>query len=219
MNATVTSHTLALVVQNWTALAKCRNLGTAPEALRDLLFPAQRDNKSIALAKQFCQSCPVALACLRDGVDDMHAVRGGLTADERRRLSEGAPIEACAQCGLPYVPRPTNPSLCTGCIGRTSVQRVVPELYREEIITMHRDGASGEEISAYFGFTRDEIRLAGKRWKVPLMRRAKPECGTPNGARAHYRAKQKPCFACLDAARAYKADRAADDSRREQVAA
>ncbi len=218
---TITSHRLNLVVQNWTSLAKCRSLGAAPESLRDLLYPAPRDNKSIAVAKRFCQDCPVALACLRDGVDDLHAVRGGLTADERRRLRDGeTTIAACQRCRLPFVPRPTNPELCTGCIGRTSTERVVPEDYREEIITMHKGGSTGEEISAYFGFTRDEIRLAGKRWKVPLMRRSRPECGTPNGARAHYRARQRPCGPCLNAVRAYKADKAVAEQRaRQQVAA
>lgn len=202
--ATATSGLTDLVVQNWTLQAKCRDLGRAPaESVRDLLFPAPRASRDILAAKAFCQGCPVALDCLADGMDDPHAVRAGLTADERRRLKEGGGVERCTSCELPFVPRPTNPTRCTGCTGRT-IRDVVPEDFKDDIVSMHNSGASGEEICLHFGFTRDEIRLAGKRWKVGLMRRAKPECGTSAGARAHYRAEQKPCPACAEADRARK---------------
>ncbi len=223
MNATATASTsrtvtagpgLQLVLHNWTSEAQCRQLGRDSDpGERDLLFPAPRDYKQIARAKAFCHGCPVALSCLADGADDMHAVRAGLTADERRRLKEGGTIEACTTCGFPYVPRPSNPTECTGCTGRTN-RPVQPEDYKDEIIAMHNDGASGEEICLYFGFSRDEIRLAGKRWKIGLMRRPKPECGTPNGARAHYRNGEPRCSACVEADRARK-----NDADRDLVAA
>jgi hypothetical protein len=197
---------LQVHVRNWTVHARCARLGYAPDEVRDLMFPAPRDNRQIARAKRFCHGCPVALACLADGVDDAHAVRAGLTADERRRFKAGAPVRACGSCALPYVPRPTNPTECTGCTGRTHRQ-VTPEDYKDDIIAMHHAGASGEEICLYFGFSRDEIRLAGKRWKIGLMRRPKSECGTANGARAHYRAGEPRCERCAEADRARQADR------------
>jgi transcription factor WhiB len=208
LNTTATATRMQLLVHNWTLDAKCAALGSAGSGeLRDLLFPAPRDNKKIAMAKRFCENCPVALACLADGISDIHAVRAGLTADERRRLREGSPVEACGKCGLAYVPRPSNPTECTGCTGRMQRQ-VVPEDYKEQIIAMHNAGASGEEICLHFGFSRDEVRLAGKRWKIGLMRRAKSECGTPNGARAHYRNGEPRCQPCIEADRVYRAERA-----------
>lgn len=47
--------------------------------------PAQQDPDLAAGAKRVCRTCPVVLACLGDGCEDVVSVRGGLTPHERRR--------------------------------------------------------------------------------------------------------------------------------------
>jgi hypothetical protein len=152
---------------NWTLRAKCRFLGHS--AQRDLLFPAARATGEIAEAKRYCQGCPVTAECLRDGLGDQHGVRAGLTGDERRRLLDGESARTCLSCQLPFVPRPANPERCTGC-SRYSQPQPQPDDYKDEILAMHATGCSGEQISMHFGFSRDQIRGAARRWQVPLMR-------------------------------------------------
>lgn len=38
-------------------------------------------------AKTYCFSCPIMMACLKDGIDEDCGVRGGLAEGERRKLS------------------------------------------------------------------------------------------------------------------------------------
>lgn len=183
----------------WTDQAKCRDLGQRRNSRdRDLMFPNPRNGRAIARAKRFCFGCDVAAQCLDDAAGDAYSVRSGLTADERRRLKDGAPLKICGTCGLPFVARPANPAQCTGCTHRLH-HAVRPEDLRDEIIAMHHDGASGEQICLYFGFSRDEIRDAGRRWRVALMRRPEPDCGTSAALRRHFRVGEPPCQRCLNA--------------------
>lgn len=182
--------------QGWTQDAKCRSLGGSRRA--DLMFPSPRDNKEILRAKRFCQGCPVAVACLAEGLEDPHAVRAGLTGDERRHLKEGAVVAVCVSCELPFVPRPANRTRCTGCLGRFD-REATPDDFKDDILAMARQGSSGEQICQHFGFSRDEIRLAARRWKVKLMRPGQADCGTTAGAARHRRLRETVCHRCLAA--------------------
>lgn len=188
----------------WTLQAACRGLGNNPNR-RDWLFPGPRNNAAIARAKRICKDCPVKRQCLDDDSGDLYSVRGGLTGDERRRMRAGTRPVSCTSCRLPFVPRPTNPTLCTGCTTRRS--RVVPADFKEEIIAMHAEGMTGEEISLYFGFSRDEIRAAARAWRLPLMRRAAAECGSLPALAAHHRRRETPCRRCLQAGSEYRRTR------------
>jgi hypothetical protein len=205
-------------VHEWTTQAKCRDLGSNRRD-RDLMFPSPRNGRQIARAKRFCQGCPVARQCLRDGDGDGFSVRAGLTGDERRRLQQGTKVAACDRCQLPFVPRPANPTHCTGCTSRFQ-HEIRPEDFKDEILAMHHDGASGEQISLYFGFSRDEIRAAGQRWRIGLMRRPAPDCGTSGALRRHWLAGEQPCERCLSADRERRrAARKQQRQQRESVAA
>ncbi|MET0702478.1 MAG: WhiB family transcriptional regulator [Mycobacterium sp.] len=183
----------------WTLRAKCRELQYSQNLeIRDMMFPNARAAAQIAAAKRYCLGCPVSAQCLQDGLGDAHAVRAGLTADERRRLRRGATFDSWASCLLPFVPRPANPSQCTGCTGGSD-REVTPQDYKDEIIAMHREGVAGEQICEHYGFSRDEVREAGKDWGVALMRRIFIECGTPAAAARHRRRREPLCAPCAGA--------------------
>lgn len=188
----------------WTLDAKCRLLITGSRRDRELMFPSPRNGKQISRAKRYCRGCPVAQQCLDDGQGDQHSVRGGLTADERRRLAEGGRILQCAGCRLPFVPRPVNPERCTGCVSRFTGTAPSTEDFKDDILAMYADGASGEQLTLHFGFSRDEIREAGRRWNVHLMRPGRADCGTIAGLAQHHRRKQAPCEPCRNASSRYR---------------
>lgn len=186
---------------SWTLQANCRDLGSNP-LRRDWLFPSPRNNAAIARAKAICGQCPVTRQCLEDSTGDQYSVRAGLTGDERRRMRAGTRPVSCVGCRLPFVPRPTNPVRCTGCTSRTS--RATPADFKDEIIAMHEEGMTGEEISVHFGFSRDEIRAAARNWRLPLMRRVVADCGTLGGLAGHHRRREAPCRRCLLAGSTYR---------------
>ena len=60
-----------------------------------LWFPGRGELFAGEVAKAICRSCPVRCECLADAlaveldVDGCHAIRGGLSADQRRQLRAG----------------------------------------------------------------------------------------------------------------------------------
>jgi WhiB family redox-sensing transcriptional regulator len=69
---------------DWRRWAACARPGVDPE----LFFPAPGQQGTGA--KRICSRCPVRAPCLADALavpaDDDHGVRGGMNAQERRRL-------------------------------------------------------------------------------------------------------------------------------------
>ncbi|MCB5905902.1 WhiB family transcriptional regulator [Streptomyces pinistramenti] len=68
---------------NWHARSLCQGMDAA-EADR-LFFPAPRDHRAIAEARQICRPCPVRTECFNHALDNAipEGIWGGLTASER----------------------------------------------------------------------------------------------------------------------------------------
>jgi WhiB family redox-sensing transcriptional regulator len=66
----------------WPTRAECV---TDPE----LMFPEDKDARGIAVAKAICAECIVVEPCLTNALEtnEPFGIRGGLTPDERRRLT------------------------------------------------------------------------------------------------------------------------------------
>jgi hypothetical protein len=64
------------------------SFNTNPELVRlvNSWFFEEEDGKIIAHAKSICRECPARIDCLEQGLHEPYGIRGGLTADERRRL-------------------------------------------------------------------------------------------------------------------------------------
>lgn len=52
----------------------------------DPWFPERGDTQSVIYAKTFCNSCPVRVYCLVDGLREQHGVWGGFTVEERELI-------------------------------------------------------------------------------------------------------------------------------------
>lgn len=67
----------------WENRAQCRDVGAETA---EAFFPAPGEVANVALAKSICAACEVRSECLAAAfaTGDDHAVRGGMTAEERR---------------------------------------------------------------------------------------------------------------------------------------
>jgi WhiB family redox-sensing transcriptional regulator len=87
-----------VVLVDWRRLAACRS------AEPDLFFPVSGRGwtRQVEQAKALCGGCPVRRQCLQYAIsgDEAYGVWGGMTEDERRRVSwlarqrGGAPAQA-----------------------------------------------------------------------------------------------------------------------------
>lgn len=90
----------------WRERAQCRNAPTAPGDWT--MFPEDRHGPTSReyyidvslLRNEYCWQCPVRVECLRDGLEEEYGLWGGLTQDERRRVTQLA-----CHCGEPIDPR------------------------------------------------------------------------------------------------------------------
>lgn len=82
---------------DWVQQAAC---GGAPV---DIWFPD--DPHQATEAKTACAACPVRNECLDYALDNriQHGIWGGLTHEERRKLSRGRP-RRCTRCGTRTIP-------------------------------------------------------------------------------------------------------------------
>jgi hypothetical protein len=56
----------------------------------DAYFPTANEHDLAAMAKASCDTCPVAMACLRYGMKwDMEGIWGGKTQEQRRNMNKG----------------------------------------------------------------------------------------------------------------------------------
>jgi WhiB family redox-sensing transcriptional regulator len=67
---------------SWMYLAACR------DADPDTCFPENDEPHLYAVAKRLCEECPVVGFCLEIGLDEKWGVWGGMTPDERHKLSK-----------------------------------------------------------------------------------------------------------------------------------
>lgn len=78
----------------WRDRARCAEANARPGDWdlfpEDLAHPGSREylRRVDQLRKEFCWSCPVRTECLRDGLDEEYGIRGGLTQQERRHLTQ-----------------------------------------------------------------------------------------------------------------------------------
>jgi WhiB family redox-sensing transcriptional regulator len=72
------------VAPTWVQLAACRGMDTG------WWFPERGDTFSGQVALTICRTCPVRAECLAEAMalGDVEGIRGGLTAGERRALSD-----------------------------------------------------------------------------------------------------------------------------------
>lgn len=85
---------------HWSERAQCKGYPT------ELFFPLRDRGGGVEEAKAVCAVCGVRSECLADALatGDTHAVRGGYTAIERRRIEDGARLRRtrCSYCGIPF---------------------------------------------------------------------------------------------------------------------
>lgn len=77
------SSTLKKVTDPWLLEAKCRDYSDP-----DLFFPEHGDFMTAALAKAFCQDCPVKNECREMALrnHEQHGIWGGTTLKQRLRI-------------------------------------------------------------------------------------------------------------------------------------
>jgi WhiB family redox-sensing transcriptional regulator len=114
-----------LAPQTWADRAKCAEIGG------DLWFPEKEGDGSVGQrfirdAKAICNTCPVALECLRWALDhdEQHGIWGGMTPTERRRMLVEKRPRRCAldECNE-LVTGATSAKYCTPAHGRTARNR------------------------------------------------------------------------------------------------
>ena len=71
---------------SWMYSAACR------DAHPDTCFPPDDEPHLYDIAKRLCEICPVVGFCLEIGLDEKHGMWGGMTPDERYKLSKSGKV-------------------------------------------------------------------------------------------------------------------------------
>jgi WhiB family redox-sensing transcriptional regulator len=110
---------------DWQQHAECRGMDPT-------LFFVERGD-SVAPARVVCAECPVRIACLAAGMDEVHGMWGGLTGRERQavRRKIGYRPQIPAACGTVagfHAHRRNGTDICDECRGEYNDSRRVARL-------------------------------------------------------------------------------------------
>lgn len=119
-------------------------------------FPDPTDLPGNQAAKNICRSCPVIADCLDDAMREepaggRYGIRGGLTPEERRKLSGGT--TACPDCGrfLTANQMRRHPELCAST---------------RETIRLHQQGTPWAEIARLQGLHHTTVNARIHHWRA-----------------------------------------------------
>jgi len=106
--------TLTEPMGDWVEQALCREKVRAGEADRSWWFPgAQREQRTINIAKRICGECPVREDCLEWAVrNEQYGIWGGVGPRQREYIVSDRE-KHCASCHRPFVPTQPSGKYCT----------------------------------------------------------------------------------------------------------
>lgn len=122
----------------------------------ELWFPDPTDVLGTSEAVEICHNCPVKQACLAHAMREepaggRHGIRGGLTPEERRKLSGGT--KACPDCGrfLTATQMRRHPELCAST---------------RETIRLYQQGTPWAEIARIQGLHHTTVNARIHHWRA-----------------------------------------------------